>query len=149
MLIETTQFGQVEIDASRILTFSGGLLGFPEHKRFALIQTDANEQFYWLQSVDDPTLAFLVCDPRSFIPDYSAPIRVDDVRALGLDDLADAQVFVIVNKVNGYLTANLLGPLVVGAESLTGKQLVLSERKYGTRQILMPVHGEAKMAKTA
>lgn len=149
MLIETTRFGQVDIDGSKIITLPDGLLGFPKHRRFALVQTSSDPVFFWLQSVDDPTLAFVVCDPLAFVPDYSVPIRADDVEALGLEDLSDCQVLVIVNKVDGALTANLLGPLVVGAHSLIGKQLVLSDKRYGTRHKLIRTDAQRAVSKTA
>ncbi len=138
MLIETSRFGPLEVDESRIITFKEGLLGFPNHHRFALIQASPDPVFFWMQSVDDPHLAFVVCDPRTFVEDYQVPVRKDDVQGLGLQDLSDSQVLVIVNKVNGDLTANLLGPVVVGAHSLCAKQLVLSDKRYSTRHRLMP-----------
>lgn len=149
MLIETTRFGQVDIDGSKIITLPDGLLGFPKHRRFALVQTASDPVFFWLQSVDDPALAFVVCDPLAFVPDYSVPIRADDVETLGLEDLSDCQVLVIVNKVDGALTANLLGPLVVGAHSLIGKQLVLSDKRYGTRHKLIRTDAQRTVSKTA
>ena len=149
MLIETTRFGNVEIDGSRVIRFKDGLLGFPGRRRFALIQTAEEAVFMWMQSVDEPALAFLVCDPLAFVPEYQAQIRADDVKLLELRDLADCQVLVIVNKVDGYLTANLLGPLVIGAHSLLAKQLVLSDKRYNTRHRLMRVDGPAAVSKTA
>jgi flagellar assembly factor FliW len=149
MLIETTRFGKVEIDGSRVITFKDGPLGFPHHRRFALIQTADEAVFFWMQSLDDPALAFLVCDPLVFVPDYQAHIRADDVKALELRDLTDCRVLVIVNKVDGYLTANLLGPLVIGAHSLLGKQLVLSDKRYSTRHRLMPADTLTAVSKTA
>ena len=58
-------------------------------------------------------------------------------------------MLVIVNKVNGELTANLLGPIVVGAHSRCAKQLVLSERRYGTRHRLLTLSRQQLVAKTA
>lgn len=149
MLIDTTRFGPFEVDDTRIMTFRDGLLGFPQHRRFALIQTSPDPVFFWLQAVDDPGLAFVVCDPLTFVPDYEVPIRPDDVAALGLRDLTDAQVLVIVNKVGSDLTANLLGPLVIGAHSLWAKQLVLSDKRYGTRHRLLRADAGQVLAKTA
>lgn len=143
MLIETTRFGTVEIDESRIIRFRDGILGFPDRQRFALIQTGNDPLFFWLQSVDDPTLAFVVCDPLPFVPDYQAGVRADDVASLELSDIDDVQVFVIVNKHNGALTANLLGPLVVGAKSLLARQLVLSDKRYSTRHVLLRLESPA------
>ena len=136
MLINTTRFGPLEVDGDRIISFKDGLLGFTKHHRFALIQTSSDPVFFWLQSVDDPALAFVVCDPLAFVPDYQVPIRHDDMESLGLRDLSDCQVLVIVNKVGDQLTGNLLGPLVIGAHSLVGRQFVLSDKRYGTRHPL-------------
>lgn len=149
MLIDTTRFGEVEIDGSRIITFSEGLLGFPNHQRFALIQTSGDPVFFWMQSVEDAALAFVVCDPRTIVGDYTAQIRADDVRSLELDGLEDSQVLVIVNKVDGHLTANLLGPLVIGAASLLGKQLVLADKRYTTRHRIVSMETVAAISKTA
>lgn len=149
MLIETTRFGQLEVDGSRIIQFKDGLLGFPNHCRFALIQTSPEPVFFWLQSVEDPGLAFVVCDPVEFVPDYQVPIRQDDLVGLEMGDIADSQVLVIVNKTDGHVTANLLGPLVIGASSLSGRQFVLSDRKYTTRHRLMPLESASAVSKTA
>jgi flagellar assembly factor FliW len=149
MLIQTTRFGPIEVDDEKVMTFKDGLLGFPRHLRFALVQTTSDPVFFWMQSVDEPDLAFVVCDPLTFVPDYQVPIRKDDVEALGLQDLGDCQVLTIVNKVGGALTANLLGPIVVGTHSLQAKQLVLSDKRYGTRHGLMSAEATRAVSRTA
>lgn len=149
MLVETTRFGKVEIDDARVINFKDGLLGFPNHRRFALLQAAEDSIFFWLQAVDDPSLAFLVCDPLAFAPDYQAQIRPDDVRALELSELTDCQVLVILNKHDGSLTANLLGPIVIGAHSLLGKQLVLSDKRYSTRHPMTRISDQNAVSKTA
>ena len=60
MLIETSRFGQVEVDGARLIRFPAGVLGFPDDHRYALIQTGEGSAFYWLQSVDRADLAFVV-----------------------------------------------------------------------------------------
>jgi len=149
MVIETHRFGRLDVDETRLITFREGILGFADRRVFALIQTSPDPVFYWLQSVEDPTLAFLVCDPRSFVADYQVPVKRDDMEALGLRSLDDSLVLVIVNKVDGWLTGNLLGPLVIGSGSRLARQLVLSDKRYDTRQRLMPVPAPQVVAKTA
>lgn len=143
MFIETSRFGPVEIDGDRVVQFKDGILGFPNHRRFALIQTGTDPVFFWLQSVDDPALAFVVCDPLAFVPDYQAPVRTDDLEALDMSGPQDCQVLIIVNKHDGHLTGNLLGPLVIGARSLQARQLVLADKRYTTRQPLLRLEGAA------
>jgi len=150
MVIETSRFGGIEVDAQRFIQFPKGLLGFPDDHDFALIQTGENSAFYWMQSVARPDLAFVVCDPRLFVADYKLAIKPEELSAIGMDNVDGCQVFVIVNKVDDTLTGNLQGPLVINVTTRTGRQLVLADKRYSTRYPLMqlPARPEA-VSKTA
>jgi flagellar assembly factor FliW len=137
MQVRTTRFGNIDIADERVLTFAKGLLGFSEHRKFCLLEPAEDSCFFWLQSVDDPALAFVVTDPSFFVPDYSVPIRAEQMGDLGLGKLEDAQVFIIVNKVDQTLTGNLQGPLVVNTVSRVGEQFVLAEKRWTTRHPLI------------
>jgi len=137
MKVQTTRFGQIEVDENRILKFPKGILGFPGDKDYALLQTNQEGSFFWLQSLDRPDVAFVVCDPLLFVPDYQIQIRMEDCEGIDLKGMQDAQVLVIVNKVDRTLTGNLQGPLVINALNRLGRQLVLSEKKFSTRHPLM------------
>lgn len=149
MIISTSRFGQMEVDSERLITFDDGLLGFPKEHRYALIQTGDGSGFYWLQSVDRVELAFVVCDPRLFVPDYEVPVKVAELECIGISDPQQAQVFTIVNKVDGLLTGNFQGPLVVNVANRRARQLVLSDKRYSTRQPLMRVPAHVALEKTA
>ncbi len=148
MIIPTSRFGQLEVDDQRLITFEKGILGFPNFKRYALIQTGEGSGFYWLQSVETPELAFVVTDPRLFLADYVVPIKVEELALLGLKAVDGAQVFIIVNKVDSMLTGNLQGPLVINLATRAAKQLVLSDRRYSTRHPLMRVGQKVALAPT-
>ena len=94
-------------------------------------------------------MAFVVCDPRWFVGDYQVPVKVEELAGIGLTDAADAQVFVIVNKVGDLLTGNFQGPLVVNVRNRRGRQIVLSDRRYTTRHPLMRIPKPMPMAMTA
>jgi flagellar assembly factor FliW len=149
MDIETTRFGRLTVDDERIMTLPRGLLGFPSHTRFALIQTGEENYFFWLQSVDEPALAFVVTDPTIFFKDYDVPVREETAGEIELSDSNFAQVFVICNKVDEWLTGNLLGPIVVNAQNRLGAQVVLTEKKWTTRQPLLRLASEVPLAKSA
>lgn len=146
MDVRTSRFGVIEIAEDRVITFSKGVLGFPNHTRFALLQPGDDACFFWLQSIDDPNLAFVVTDPAMFVPDYTVPIRAEQMESLSLNSLEDAQVFVIVNKVDEHLTGNLQGPLLVNTLSRVGEQIVLAEKKWTTRHNLVRVGDQAESA---
>lgn len=139
MLLETTRFGTIEVDETRAITFPKGLLGFPQYRKYVLIEPGANSYFWWLQSVDEADLAFVVTDPSYFVSSYRVPLKADQMHELGIHSLDDAQVFVIVNKRGDMLTGNLQGPLVVHVRDRVGAQLVLSDKRFTTRAPLVEV----------
>jgi flagellar assembly factor FliW len=137
MIIQTSRFGPLDVDADRMITFERGILGFPQYRQYVLIQPEYDATFYWLQCVEANDLAFVVTDPLLFVPDYSVPIREETRLELGIVEDTEAQVLVIVNKVGDTLTANLQGPLVIHATSRLGAQIVVSEKKYQTRHPIL------------
>jgi len=150
MKVETTRFGQIEVDENRLIKFSSGLLGFPDDHDYALVQTNNEGNFFWLQSIDQPEVAFVVCDPLLFLPDYQVPVKPEDLVKIDLKNMDDVQVLIIVNKIGRTLTGNLQGPLVINVGNRHGRQLVLSEKKYSTRHPLMElVPAEKQISKTA
>lgn len=149
MEVQTVRFGTIEIADDRVITFPRGLLGFQQHKRYALLQPNDDACFFWLQCLDDPALAFVVTDPNLFVKDYSVPIRGEQMEDLRLEKLEDAQVFVIVNKVGATLTGNLQGPLVVNTIRRQGEQFVLADKKWTTRHELMTIEPAVGGARAA
>ena len=150
MQIQSSRFGWLSVDDSRIMTFPRGLLGFPTHKRFALIQANSENYFFWLQSIDDPALAFVVTDPGIFFKDYDVPVREETVTELELDEPEFLQTFTICNRVGEWLTGNLLGPLLVNSKNRLATQVVLTEKKWTTRQPLLKLEAPSMpLAKSA
>ncbi len=148
MDVRTTRFGTVQIAPERVISLPKGLLGFSGCTQFCLLQPAEDSAFFWLQSLDDPALAFIVTDPALFLPEYSVPIRPEQMGDLALNTLDDAQVFVICNKVEGTITGNLQGPLVINTISRIGEQFVLAEKRWTTRHPLVKL-GQAATALSA
>ena len=149
MLIDTTRFGKLDVDESQLLSFPKGLLGFPRSRRFVLIDAGESGAFWWLQSVDTPDLAFVVADPQPFVPTFRVPLKAEQLDDLGLGGDEEPRVLVIVNKRNTQLTGNLQGPLVVNARTRSGEQMVLSDRRFTTRQPLIEVSHPSLLAASA
>ena len=146
MIVQTSRFGSVEVDEGRAIEFPRGILGFPQYKSYILIQPEQDSTFYWLQSLQAADLAFVVTDPLLFVPDYQVPLREETRQELGIQDLGEANVLVIVNKVGDTLTANLQGPLVIHAETRVAAQIVISEKKYQTRHPILTLQRPGKPA---
>ena len=60
MIVQSTRFGELDVPDGQILDFSQGIMGFPEEKRFALMEYKPDSPFYFLQSLADPDLTFLL-----------------------------------------------------------------------------------------
>jgi flagellar assembly factor FliW len=146
MDVKTTRFGTITIPDDRVITFPKGLLGFGSQRNFCLLEPGNDSAFFWLQSVDEPSLAFVVTDPSLFFNDYSVPIKAEQMTELKLAKLEDAQVFVIVNKIDETLTSNLQGPLVINTITREGEQVVLADRRWTTRHNLVKIGSETRMA---
>ena len=150
MEVVTTRFGRIEVNRDRIIKFPKGILGFPDHQEYVLLQTNEEGNFFWLQAVDRGDLAFVVCDPLLFAPDYQVPVKKEKFEMIHLNSLKELQVLIIVNKIDRLLTGNLQGPLLINAANRQGVQMVLSEKKFHTRHPLMTLDSQPKaVSKTA
>ena len=144
MNIKTTRFGTISIEEEKIISMPFGMLGFPDKKRFIIVQHKENSPFFWYQSVDDPTLAFVITSPFPFKPDYE--VDMDDV----LKEMSwnegeennDLALYVVVNIPKGSpdkMTANLIGPILVNSRACQAVQMVISNSPYSHK---FPLLGE-------
>jgi flagellar assembly factor FliW len=137
--VQTTRFGEIEVKESDLLELPQGLIGFPELKRYVLLDHDKESPFKWLQSLDDGAIAFVLINPLLFKPDYTVEVTEAEVSDLELKAEEDAVISVIItiptNPQN--MTANLKAPLVFNLHNRRGKQLVLSNSSYTTRHNIM------------
>lgn len=135
MEILSSILGHIEIEDDKVVEIPDGLLGFGSRKRYVILQKDDLSPFKWLQSLDDPSLAFIITDPLEFFPDYRPNLSREHLETLGTDDTEDLLVAVIVtlSRERHRITANLQGPLVFNARKKLGKQIVLDDGAYPTR----------------
>lgn len=103
--------------------------GFPDRTRFTLVRLDDDGILCSLRSMEDESLRFLVVPPHLFFPDFAPEVDDATVAALGIADVDDVLVLVVVNPGDAAAgaTANLLAPLVVNTVNRRGAQVVLSE----------------------
>lgn len=136
MNIETTRFGNVAIDETKIIHFPDGLLGFPEQKDYILLEHRSDSPFFWLQSVDRPDLAFVLTNPFLLDKDYLQNLSPNEETLFQCREGDSISVFAIVTIPPGKveeMTVNLLGPVVVEAEARIGRQVVIPNSGYSQR----------------
>ncbi|MBK9305808.1 MAG: flagellar assembly protein FliW [Nitrospira sp.] len=146
----STRFGSFEVPDESVVTFPSGLLGFPEQQRYVILDHDTEAPFKWLQSIEEPDLAFVLMDPATFHPDYHVEVSADalmEIKGGEREDLTLVVILTIPSDDPGRITANLRGPLLMSHTSKLGKQLVLSE-DFPTRHPLFPSAPPSRGAST-
>ncbi|MEB3287098.1 MAG: flagellar assembly protein FliW [Vampirovibrionales bacterium] len=139
--IQTVRFGELAVDQSLVVNFIEPILGFEASRQYILLDHAENSPFKWLQSLQDPELAFVVTNPQFFGIPYEFSLGDDAVSKLGLTNADDTLVLTIVNIPQGnptLMTANLLGPLVINQANRKALQVVLVDTSYATKTRLLP-----------
>ena len=135
MKIQSARFGELEVEDKSTLTFNAGPLGFETMTRWVIIE---NGLLGWLQSMDDPTLAFVVANPFDFYEDYQFDVTDQELQLLNVVAPGDLTVLSIVSvppQVEN-MTINLLAPIVINHEGKLAKQIILTNNRYSVRHYL-------------
>lgn len=139
MQINTLRFGTIEIDKSEIIIVPEGIIGFPDIKRYVILDMGKDTPFKLFQAVDEPTVGFVIIDPILFKPDYKVKIRKEDLYSLSAENLNEIVTAVIVTIPEDLykMTANLRGPLLINLKSRLARQLVLADDTHNTRHLII------------
>jgi flagellar assembly factor FliW len=109
--------------------------GFDGSLTYALVRLDEEGSICQLQAVDRPELSFLVVCPHVFFPKYAPAIDATTMQALGIGQLADALLLVLVNPgaTLADMTANLVAPILVNHRTRRAAQVVLEDSSLPLR----------------
>ncbi len=140
MLVDSTRFGSFEVDPARTLHFAEPLLGFPTSTRYVIVEVE-DSPYFWLQSAEEPEVAFLAVSPFLFFPSYDLELGDEEQQALEISSPEQAEVMTLLTihrtgATAQSITANLLGPIVVNIETRSARQVVLQTDEYSTREPL-------------
>ncbi len=138
MIIETGRFGKLTVGEEELIAFPLGIFGFPDLKKFCLVDTGDDTLILWLQSCDQPNVAFPVLEPKIFKPDYAVRLSGVELRELQLENVNSSVVFSILTIPDNVteMTANLKAPIVVNLKNQIGRQVVLQENEYSIKTLM-------------
>ena len=139
--VNTSRFGEIEIDEKRIVTFKEGIPGFTDEHEFIILPYDEESPYYFMQSLNTPDLAFLLTIPFLFFPDYTFEIDDETMEELEITKKTKVLYYSIITIPNGsirYMTTNLLAPVILNTENMKAKQIVLEKTRYTTKERLFP-----------
>lgn len=137
--VKTTRFGEIEVPESDVIHLPLGLIGFPELKKYVLLDHDKESPFKWFQALEDGAIAFVLIDPLLFKPDYVAEVTDNELNELDVQAEEDLVISVIVTVPSNpqNMTANLKAPLIFNLKNRRGKQVILNTSQYNTRHNIM------------
>ncbi|MFP4417464.1 MAG: flagellar assembly protein FliW [Chitinispirillaceae bacterium] len=122
-----------------IIRFPAGIPGFEQRKEFVLVQIPEYLPFEWLVCTDGSKLRFAIINPMVFLPDYSPNVTKEQLADLQFEKPEDILLYTIVtirdNPADS--TANLIGPLFINRTRRLGKQVIIDDDRYSTKENIL------------
>ncbi|MCC6221840.1 MAG: flagellar assembly protein FliW [Deltaproteobacteria bacterium] len=130
--VNSTRFGELEVNRSALIFIASGIIGFPKSQRFLLL--DYNPPFSWLQSADQAELAFVVVNGAEFGDNYKFDLPIGD-KDLDIqpDDECAVLNLVSARPVLEETTVNLKAPIIVNLRTRRGRQIILDDSNFPIR----------------
>lgn len=132
MLLKTRLFGEVKVKDEEVIHFTKPILGFDDCRQYLLVENESIFPTFWLQSINNPNLAFPVVSPFSVDENYSINLQSLDLDDINLKSLDEALVLtlMVVPQTLSSIRTNLRAPIIYNPEKKIAKQLILYDEKY-------------------
>jgi flagellar assembly factor FliW len=143
-IITDTRFGAIDYDENDVIRFPEGIVGFPDCRDYLLVAHKPESNFRWLQSLDEPRLAFLVTDPAAYVDNYDPVLGDDFAVEMGIDASTPTLLLTTVSIPRGKpeeMTLNLAGPIVINVHERVGRQFILDDEAYTVKHRAFPESG--------
>jgi flagellar assembly factor FliW len=115
------------------IEFPLGIPGFSDCRRFVFTQNPEESPFAWMQSIEQPDLAFAVVEAYHLVQDYTVDINDAELEAIGNPAPQNCGVFFIVRlefeKEKLVINTNLRAPVLINTQKRFGRQIVLPDRQ--------------------
>ena len=139
MRVNTNRFGAIEVEKEDVIEFPEGMVGLSRLRQFVLFRDPSSPDLFWLQSIDQAEFAWAMVHSTKLASQFELDWQEVDVSGLELGSPEEAEIFVLLNRVNGEVTCNLKGPVIVNSSRMVGKQVVLRSPRFDVRHPLRAV----------
>lgn len=152
MMINSTRFGQFEVDPLTVIKFPHGIPGFETSTDWKLLHEEDDEGkpkagiVFYMQSLTDPDASLPLVEPSVFGFNYEFVLSDREIAELKLDDPADLAVLVVLSNKNPQpqnlptpvqdIFANITAPILINTKSRFGMQKIFTgtEAKVSVRE---------------
>lgn len=138
MKVNTKVFGEVTIEDDKIIEFTGGIIGFPDLTKFALIYDEekgVSAGIRWLQSMQEPNFAMPVMDPLAVHPEYNPEVEDELLKDLGEINEENLLVLVTVTVPADVtkMSVNLRGPIIINSDTRKACQVIVDGEGFSVK----------------
>lgn len=138
MKLRTTRFGTLDIPDESLITLPHGMVGFPKDTVYAWIPHRNSEDIAWLQSAQNPSVAFPLLNATRVGDGYpELPVSAIAEQAGISFDSIEALALMVVMSVPPHdpPTVNLMAPVVINSLTRLGAQVVLTGSRFQTARL--------------
>lgn len=138
MKTSTKYFGEIDYDEEDVLSFSRGLFGFEDERKFLLLPFSGDGTLLCFQSLTTPSLAFVAMDPFSLNADYAPVLQPEELKDMKVSDSRELFFYTLcaVKEPVRDSTVNLKCPIAINDKTREAMQVILQEGPYGMRHPL-------------
>ncbi len=130
--INSSRFGEIVFSSGNVIHFPEGVYGFPEENRMIILNS-GQKDFFWLHSVVNPQTAFLVTDPRFFMPSYEEILSGELLFFSLCRDKYSIFCPAWYEKDRRKVCCNTAAPFLIDNKNRNGFQFLLNSDKVSTR----------------
>ncbi len=132
MLLKTRLFGEIQVKEEKIINFTKPILGFDNCREYIMLENESIFPTFWLQSVNNPNIAFPVVSPNIIDENYSFKLPAHELEDIQLKKIEDAIILtlMVVPESISSMRTNMRAPIIYNPVTKMAKQLILNDEKY-------------------
>jgi flagellar assembly factor FliW len=143
--IETTQttttvdlprFGECTYAQGDVLAFPWGIPGFPSHRHWLALTLDTQPGYFWLQSLDDVSVALPAATPWSIFESYDPKLPAYTYVSLDIRESSEFTMLcvVVAPAESEPMTMNLAAPIVINLRTRNARQVLCDSANYSSSE---------------
>lgn len=142
MKIQSSRFGELEVEQDTLVELSAGMVGFPSDTSFAWIPHPNSADIAWIQSVAHENVAFPLVNAANLALGYP-DVPIEKIAEQGGLSFSNPQLLALMAVLSpspsGPPMVNLMAPVIINAETRRGAQVVLTNSRFTTAELPPPV----------
>ncbi|MEA3468760.1 MAG: flagellar assembly protein FliW [Thermodesulfobacteriota bacterium] len=129
-----TRFGEVEYNPDNLLHFPTGMIGFPNLRHFIVMPNKKQGPLFWIQSVDNSDIAFVLTDPTNFFLEYKVIPDTFERSTLQIGEEDECfSLTVVTVPPDQKITINLTAPILFSPKTNRAIQIILEKTDYNSK----------------